>query len=220
MAYSTGYYGGSYGSSSGGILAQGIFKLQEIGVMDVLLPFILVFTIVFAVLQKTKILGHDETDVKRPKKNFNAVISLVMALAVVVPHITGSYPTPGSDVVNIINMALPNISVVLIAVVMMLLMIGVFGGEVSIFKSGLGGWAVAFAIAATVFIFGTAAYWWEIPQWLDFLYDSDTEALIVILLVFGALIAFITADDSKKDDGKYSFIEELGRVGGYKRDGK
>jgi hypothetical protein len=218
--YNTGYNTGVHYSGDGGVLAQGIFKLQEIGVMDIILPFILVFTIVFAVLQKTKILGHDDTPEKRPRKNFNAVLGLVMALAVVVPHITGSYPSEGSDVVNIINSALPNISVVLIAVVMMLLMIGVFGGEVNIFKSGLAGWAVAFAIAATIFIFGTAAYWWELPQWMDFLQDSDTQALIVILLVFGALIAFITADDHPKDKGKYSFIEDLGRIGGYRRDEK
>lgn len=211
--YNTGYYG-SYGSGSGGILAQGIFKLQEIGIMDVILPFILIFTIVFAVLQKTKILGTEE-DGKRPKKNFNAVISLVMALAVVVPHITGMYPTPGSDVVNIINTALPNISIVLVAVIMMLLMIGVFGGGVDFSKSGFMGWAVAFAIAATIFIFGTAAYWWELPQWMGFLYDSDTEALIVILLVFGALIAFITADDTPKDPKKYSILEDLARIGGH-----
>jgi hypothetical protein len=213
--YNSGYYGSS---GSGGVLAQGIFKLQEIGIMDVILPFILVFTIVFAILQKTKILGHDESDAKKPKKNFNAVIALVMGLAVVVPHITGSYPTPNSDIVNIVNAALPNISVVLIAVVMMLLMIGVFGGEVSIFKSGIGGWAVAFAIVATIFIFGSAAYWWELPYWLNFMMDSDTQALVIILLVFGALIAFITADDEKKDPKKYSFMEELGKVGGYKKE--
>jgi hypothetical protein len=203
-----------YGSGNGGILAEGIFKLQEIGIMDVILPFILVFTIVFAVLQKTKILGTEE-DGKKPKKNFNAVIALVMGLGVVVPHITGSYPTESSDVVNIINSALPNISVVLIAVVMMLLMIGVFGGGVDFSKSGAAGWAVAFAIAATIFIFGTAAYWWDLPNWLGFLHDSDTQALIVILLVFGALIAFITADDAPKDPKKYGPIDDLGRIMGY-----
>jgi hypothetical protein len=213
----SGYYG-SYGSGGGGILAQGIFKLEEIGIMDVILPFILVFTIVFAILQKTKILGHDDTNEKKPKKNFNAVIALVMGLAVVVPHITGSYPTPGSDIVNIINSALPNISIVLIAVIMMLLMIGVFGGEVNIFKSGIGGWAVAFAILATFFIFGSAAHWWELPIYLQFMMDSDTQALVIILLVFGALIAFITADDTPKDPKKYSFMEELGKVGGYKKE--
>jgi len=213
------YYGtGYYGSGSNGILAQGIFRLQEIGIMDVILPFILIFTIVFAILQKTKILGHDDTPEKKPKKNFNAVIALVMGLAVVVPHITGTYPTPESDIVNIVNTALPNVSVVLIAVVMMLLMIGVFGGGVDFSKSKIAGWAVGFAILATLFIFGTAAYWWELPNWLNFLYDSDTQALIVILLVFGALIAFITSDDKPNDPKKYSTIEDLGRIMGYKKE--
>lgn len=209
-----GYY---YGSGNGGILSQGVLKLQEIGVLDVIIPFILVFTIVFAVLQKTKILGHEE-DGKTPKKNFNAVIALAMALGVIIPHIAGMYPNPESDIVNIINSALPNISVVLIAVVMMLLMIGVFGGEVNVAKSGLAGWAVLFAIVATVFIFGTAAYWWELPSWMNFMMDGDTQALIVIILVFGALIAFITGDNKPKDPKKYSTIEDLGRIMGYKKD--
>jgi len=212
------YYGnGYYGSGSSGILAQGIFKLQEIGVMDVILPFILVFTIVFAILQKTKILGHDDSAEKRPKKNYNAVVALVMGVGVVIPHITGSYPTEGSDIVNIINAALPNISVVLIAVIMMLLMIGVFGGGVDFAKSSLAGWAVAFAIGATIFIFGSAAHWWELPVWLGFMLDSDTQALIIILLVFGALIAFITADEKPKDAKPKGMFDEWGKIMGYER---
>jgi hypothetical protein len=210
-----GYY---YGTGSGGILSRGVLKLQEIGVLDVIIPFILVFTIVFAVLQKTKILGVDEDDPKRAKKNFNAVVALAMALAVVIPHIAGMYPSAESDIVNIINSALPNISVILIAVIMMLLMIGVFGGEVNVAKSGLAGWAVLFAIIATVFVFGTAASWWNLPNWMSFMLDGDTQALIVIILVFGALIAFITGDSKPKDPKKYSTIEDLGRIMGYKKD--
>jgi len=208
------YY--DYGSGNGGILSRGILKLQEIGVMDVILPFILVFTIVFAVMQKTKILGEDEE--KKPRKNFNAVIALVMALGVVIPHITGSYPA-NADIVNIVNSALPNISVVLIAVVMMLLMIGVFGGGVDISKSkNLSTFAIIFAIAGTVYIFGSAADWWVLPGWMSFMMDSDTQALVIILLVFGALIAFITSENKKPVPGKYGFGEDLARVMGYKKD--
>jgi hypothetical protein len=47
--------------------------------------------------------------------------------------------------------------------------------------------------------------------------DGDTQALIVILLVFGALIAFITSEPKKKDPKKYSTIEDLGRIMGYKK---
>jgi hypothetical protein len=209
------YY--DYGSGNGGVLSRGILKLQEIGVMDVILPFILVFTIVFAVMQKTKILGEDPESHK-PRKNFNAVIALVMALGVVIPHITGTYPA-NADIVNIVNSALPNISVVLIAVVMMLLMIGVFGGGVDISKSkNLSTFAMIFAIVGTVYIFGSSADWWNMPSWMGFMMDSDTQALVIILLVFGALIAFITAEDKPKDPKKYGFGEDLARAMGYKKD--
>ena len=42
------------------------YYFETYGVMDFLLPFLLVFTIIYAVMQKTKILGD--------KKNFNVKI--------------------------------------------------------------------------------------------------------------------------------------------------
>ena len=44
--------------------------------MEVLLPFLLVFTVVFAILQKTSILG-------KGKKQIDAIVSLVVGLIVV-----------------------------------------------------------------------------------------------------------------------------------------
>jgi len=200
-----------------GIFDEGIMRLQDLGVLDVILPFILVFTIVFATLQKTKILGEDEN--KKPRKNFNAVIALVMGLAVVIPHVIGSYPSPDSDIVNIINSALPNVSAVLIAVIMLLLIIGVFGNKVDIAGSTLSGWVVIFAIVATVFIFGNAANWFrQLPDWLQFLNNSDTQSLIVVILVFAIIIWFITKEEKKKDPKAYSGIEDLGRILGYKKE--
>ena len=86
-----------------------ISYFQQYGVLDFLLPFLLVFTIIFAILQRTEILGKD-------KKNFNVVIALVLALLFIVPHMTGSYPL-GYDPVQVINEALPSISLVAIAAV-------------------------------------------------------------------------------------------------------
>lgn len=192
-----------------GVFQDGLMQLEEMGFLDVIVPFILIFTIVFAVLQKTKILGVDKDG--DPRKNFNSVIALVMALAVIIPHVMGTYPY-GADVVVIINSALPNVSAVLVAILMMLLIIGVFGGEVNIAGSSLAGWAVIFSIAATVVIFGAAADWFQLPQWLYFLEDSDTQSLIVVVLVFAMIIAFVTKSDKKKDPSKPSFIEDMARV--------
>jgi hypothetical protein len=193
-----------------GIFDNAMIQLQSMGVLDVILPFILIFTIVFATLQKTKILGEDEN--KKPRKNFNAVIALVMGLAVVIPHVIGSYPSPDSDVVNIINNALPNVSVVLVAVIMLLLIIGVFGSKVDVAGSSLAGWAVIFAIIATLVIFANAANWFILPDWLNFLNDPETQSLIVVILVFAIIIWFVTKEDKPKDSTKPTTIQELGKI--------
>ena len=179
-----------------GVFQEGLISLEQAGILDVVVPFILVFVIVYAVLQKTKILGEDKDG--KPRKNFNGVIALVMGLAVVIPHVIGSYPSPDSDVVNIINQALPNVSAVLVAVIMLLLIIGVFGGHVNIAGSSLSGWAVMFAIIATVVIFGAAANWFNLPYWLFFLEDTETQSLIIVILVFALIIWFITKEENSQ----------------------
>lgn len=191
-----------------GIFEDGLIQLEQAGILDVILPFILVFTIVFAVLQKTKILGDENG---KPRKNFNAVIALVMGMAVVIPHVIGSYPD-GADVVVIINNALPNVSVILVAVIMLLLIMGVFGGDVNIAGSSLSGWAVLFSIIATIVIFANAAEWFMLPDWLSFLEDPETQALVIVILVFALIIWFITKEDKPKDSKEPSFLESLGKA--------
>lgn len=183
-----------------GTFTDAIRTLEYLGITDVVLPFLLIFTLVFAVLQKTKILGNEDG---KPHKNFNVIIALVMALAVIIPHVTGTYP-PNSDVVNIINRALPNVSVVMVAILMLLLMVGVFGKNINIAGSNIGGWVVILSIVAVVAIFGAAAEWYQMPYWLSFLNNYDTQALIVVALVFGVVIWFITKDDSKKSEGGFA----------------
>ncbi len=64
---------------------QFFMTLDRIGFVDILLPFLLIFTIIFAVLEKTKILGEG-------KKNMNVGIALIFALITVIPHATGNFP--------------------------------------------------------------------------------------------------------------------------------
>ena len=171
-----------------------IFTLEAWGVADVLLPFLLIFTIVFAILQKAKILGDD-------KKNMNIIIALIIGLSVVIPHITGTYP-PGADVVDIMNQALPNISIVLVAVIALLLLMGIFGFEMS--KSISGG-VVAFAIIVVLYVFGAAAGWWGDWNWITNYFGEDAITIIVIILVFAVLIWYITKDDKSETAGKGLF---------------
>jgi len=95
--------------------------LDRFGFVDVLLPFLLIFTIIFAVLEKTKILGEE-------KRNMNTAIAVIFALIVVIPHVTGNLPA-GFDPVLIINSALPAVSLVVVAVISLMILIGVFAHE-------------------------------------------------------------------------------------------
>ena len=182
-----------------------MYNLESIGLLDVLLPFILIFTLVFAVLQKTKILGVDEKD--KPRKNFNVILALVMALGVIIPHVTGRY-VYGISVVDVINRAIPNISLLVVGIVMVMLVTGVFGNPLNTSKSYLGSGFIMLSILAVALIFAIAAGWISrgyIPRWLYFLYDPQFQALIVTILVFAIIINFITKEDKPKNDDKKGF---------------
>ncbi|MCB9358393.1 hypothetical protein H6503_00520 [Candidatus Woesearchaeota archaeon] len=186
-------------------------KLDAWGIADVLLPFILVFTIVFAILQKTEILG-------KGKKNFNSMIALVFGFAVVFPHVLGLYPDL-ADPVDMINRALPQVSIVLVAVVALLLIIGILGGEVRWIGTSISGWIAIISLIIIIYIFGRASGWpgfyYATPRWLAWLDDPDVQAFIIIILVFAILIWYITKDEEKTKSNVLTRVtEDIGKLFG------
>ena len=158
---------------------------QSYGVMDFLLPFLLVFTILFAVLQKTKILGGQEN-----KKNFNVIVALVLALMFVVPHIIGSYPL-GYDPVQVMNESLPSISLVAVAAMMLLLLMGIFGTD---FSKSAAPFIAILSILFVAYIFGSSLNLWRGPSDLFSWWTTDTTELMIIILVFGLIVFFIVRE--------------------------
>ena len=177
--------------ASDGVFVQGLQQLEAMGLLDSLLPFLLIFTIVFAVLQNTHILGRD-------RKNFNVIVALVLSLMAVIPHVMNTYP-PGADVILIINSALPNVGVVIIAIIMLLLIMGAFGAEIDITGSGFVSGAVPIvALGIILFIFGTSAGWWSGPGGgFGFFSDPENQAVLVVIIVFALIIFFVTGGSNK-----------------------
>lgn len=170
-------------------LEEFIRILEQWGLTDVLLPFLLIFVVMFAILQKTKILGED-------KKRFNMVIALVMGLLVVVPHVLGMYP-PNADVIEILNKSLPQVSILVVAILMLMILIGLLGAEATWMGSSLSGWVAIAAFIIIVIIFGGAAGWWRNWWWFERFFGSDTIAVLVMLLVFAIIIWFVTRGEVK-----------------------
>lgn len=175
-----------------------IEQLEALGVADVLLPFLLVFTIVYAVLTKTSILGKD-------KKNINMILALIMGLSVVIPHVTDSYP-PGADVVDMMNVALPQISLIAVAFMMLLVLLGIFGND-WIGKS-IGGWMALISAIAVVIVFGGTAGWWD-SGWMYDLFGEETISLFVMLIIFGIIVWFVTREPDNDNKG-LKMLEDVG----------
>ena len=97
-----------------------ILFLKDLGMYDVVLPFILVFTIVYAIFDKTRVLGEEDIAGKKyPKKNLNAMIAFVIAFLVVA----------STKIVGIINEALANIVLLMLVAVFFLVLVSVFYKE-------------------------------------------------------------------------------------------
>ncbi|MBI3032321.1 hypothetical protein HYY69_02500 [Candidatus Woesearchaeota archaeon] len=194
MAYP---YSSTYGAGSF------LTFLESYNLTEVILPFFLVFLIVFAILQKTNILGQHH-------KNFNAMFALILSLMVVMPHVLGKYPE-GADLVVIMNSALPNISVVAIAIMMVLLLTGIVAPN---FVHNLGGIIAFISFAAVVYFFGSAADWW--PSFYTNWWGPDTTSLVIVILVFAIVLWFILREPgqgealSKVGKGLESFNKLLG----------
>jgi hypothetical protein len=178
---------------AGSLRFQDFFvRLEDIGFTDVLLPFLLIFTLIFAVLDKTKILGES-------KRNMNVGIALIFALIVVIPHATGKY-TGSYDPVDIINRALPAVSLVVVAIVALLILIGVFAHDRVMLGLTAPGWIALFSVVTIVFIFGGSAGWWSqgFMSWAEGMFGEDVIAIVVMILIFGIIIAFVTGGEGKE----------------------
>ena len=187
-------------------LGKAIEFFRDFGLFDVVLPFLLVFTIVFAILEKTRILGTlkvGEKQIEMPNKNLNSMVAFVFGLLVVAT----------ANVVRAINESLPNIIILVVAAVSYLIMIGVFFKTDELdFSTKHKGWYRAFMIImfiGVVAIFLNSIYDAEGNSFLEiigfFILTNWDTAIITSVLFLGVLLLamwYITHD--KKDKKKES----------------
>jgi len=168
----------------------------EMGLYDVVLPFLLVFVIVFAILEKTKVLGTDEIEGKKyTKKNLDAMASFVISFLVVA----------SSQLVEILNIVSSQVVILLMASVLFLLLVGSFYKEgESVFLEG--GWKIFFMLImfiGIVMIFLNAIKTEGGESWLDVFWNwvsgstgdnSTAVGSIVLLLIIILIVVWVVRE--------------------------
>lgn len=190
-----------YYTYSGGT-GRGVFQtLVDWGLVDAILPFILIFVLLFAILQKTKMF-KDETGLGDRK--INGLLALVIAALVVVPHVVQLYPAE-QDPINIINQFLPTTAVILVAVLAVIMLLGLAGAAI---PSALQ-WVVAlFALGFLVVMILMAVIPGFFPTfyWLQ---DPTVQAIVIVLLLMG-LVGWFVIREPGGDDFKTWIDKWLG----------
>jgi len=99
------------------ILGNVILFFDKIGIYDVVLPFILVFAIVYAILEKSRILGMvKQGDKEYTNKNVNSLVAFVISFFVIA----------SAQLVEIIAQVSSQVVILLLLSVFFLLLIGSF----------------------------------------------------------------------------------------------
>lgn len=171
--------------------------LARIGIYDVVLPFLLVFTLVYAIFEKTKVLGVEEIDGKKySRKNLNAMIAFVVALLVVA----------STKLVGIINEVLANTVLLLILAVFFLLLVGsFFKSEEEVFLEK--GWKTVFMI---IMFIGIILIFFHAIGWLGTFWDAISGnistawigglILVVIIILAIVYITYEKKPTTKKEE--------------------
>lgn len=168
-------------------MEQIFYWFESSGMLDVVLPLLLIIVTVYAVLAK----------MEKFSKSINIVIATVMGFSTVIPHVLNTYP-PCWDVVVIINNSMPKIGLFVIGLVIFLLVIMIFGLKADFFNKFIGWIVIGLFLFVTYFFLSSVETGCRIIN-LDIL-SIPLLDYIIPFVVFGLIIWLITRNSGKSDD--------------------
>jgi hypothetical protein len=176
--------------------------LEDFGLFSVVLPFIFVFAIVFAILEKTMILGSEgKKDDPKPKASIDAMVSFVIALFVVA----------ATNIVGIIRESLPMVVLVLIVIISFMLLAGSFmgSGEFSFSDEKNKFWRILLTVImffSVILIFLNAIKTENGVSWLKYAWMYMTQnwatgpivsGLVFLVVIVGAIYFIVGPHENK-----------------------
>lgn len=185
------------------ILGGAVGFLSQLGIFEIVLPFLLVFTLIFAFLEKTKVLGIEVlTDSKGKehnftRKNLNSMVAFTIAFFVIA----------SSQLVRIISEVMANTVILVVLGLSYVLATGVFHTGTDEYK--VKSWErTTFSIISLIgvlFILLNALGWLDkIYLFIKSAWYNANIAAIIMVLGFVGFMAWISYSPAPKvnDDKK------------------
>lgn len=181
---------------------------NDLGIYDVILPFLLVFSIVFAIFEKTRIFGTEKWgEEKVTRKNINAMVAFVI----------GFMTIASAQLVEIITRVSSQVVILLLLSIFFLLLIGSFAKEKDEGFFLEGGWKTLFIwimFVGIVAIFLQAIRLESGEGVLEFILfyvghniSSAAVGSIILIVVVILFMLFIVKDNKKpKEEKKASWV--------------
>ncbi|AJF62391.1 MAG: hypothetical protein QT11_C0001G0242 [archaeon GW2011_AR20] len=180
-----------------------LYQLQSSGLYEIALPFLLIFTITFAILEKTKIFGAGKD--QEPRSNINVVVSVILGLLIINQF----------EIVDRLNLFLPKVSLFIVVAIMFLILLGVFGANISEGFSGI--LLLIFAIVSLFVIYWALTPYVGLdfigPYWLEsWVYDNSST--LIFLVIIGIIIWAVVKKPRGNNDTFTKFGETIDKMFG------
>jgi hypothetical protein len=189
------------------VLGGVITFFQNIGIYDIVLPFLLTFAIVFAILEKTKVLGTEKikddkgTEHEYSRKTLNSLVAFVLGfLAVASAQIVEAITTISSQII-----------ILILLIIFFLTAVGIFYGkseDVSLEKkSGFRTFFMVLTFIAILAIFlnamkttidGQKVSWLEIFIGVLAEFTTNTFVAAIVLLIGIVLFMWFVVKEPKQ----------------------
>jgi len=179
------WYGSYYG---GGRIGEVLNQWQEVGIFSILLPFLLIFALVYGILEKTN-LFQDKN------KAINPIIGFVVALMAIQFEVVPQF----------FSVIFPKLGIGLGIVLIVLILLGIFAPKETwliYILFGIGAIILIVVLVQTAGDLGwSAGYWWT-DNW------PTVAGAIFILIILGVIVG-ASRDKSDFDKSASPFLRDL-----------
>ena len=201
----------------GGNIQSVLAMLNNWGLQDLWIPFILIFALIFAILQKVKIFKKDVPASGTPPnviaahqigdKKINGILAFTISLILAPGHALRYYP-PNVDPFNIIITFIPQSMIALVGLLLVLLLIGFVSPTTNrtFMNNTLVLIFVVIAVLAVLTSIISGIYPAFVPDWIRF--NPLLQAVVVVIAVMALVIWYITRDDTPTGQGTRETIQD------------